>query len=128
MSVKKPHILYVDDEKMNLLVFEISFRKNFKISTAISGEKALEIFNTEEIDIIITDQRMPGMTGTELLRKIQEINTKIPPGRLILSGCSFSEIEDQVEEEMNLYKFISKPFNVESLRNDLLMSMNSENY
>ena len=58
-------ILYVDDEKDNLTVFNAAFRRDYKIYLAGSGAEGLKIMEEHEVHLVIADQRMPGMTGTE---------------------------------------------------------------
>lgn len=114
--MKRAKILYVDDEESNLRIFKDSFRRDFEIYTAISGYKALEILELKEVDVIITDQRMPGMTGVELLREINNRYPHIPPKRLILSG--YAE-DDDIKEAFNKYKlskFIPKPWDYTELK------------
>ena len=62
----KPSILYVDDERQNLTAFKASFRKTYQVYTAQSGEEALALLQGIRVQLIIADQRMPGMTGVEL--------------------------------------------------------------
>lgn len=85
---QKYKILYVDDEESNLLIFKDTFRRDFHVQTAVSAYKALEILKTSTVDVVITDQRMPGMTGVELLKEINKMFSEIPPNRLIVSGYS----------------------------------------
>lgn len=68
-------VLYVDDESINLRVFEANFRSRFRVITCASGEQALEILSErpQEIAVLISDQRMPGMTGVELLERARNI-------------------------------------------------------
>jgi CheY-like chemotaxis protein len=70
-------ILYVDDERSNRLVFEQSLSE-FDVQTAESGEHALELLaNTTEFAVIVTDMRMPGMSGEELLRVVKERHPEV---------------------------------------------------
>jgi len=80
------NVLYVDDEQNNLLSFKAAFRREFNVHTAISGHEALEIVKNEDIDIIITDQRMPNMTGVEFLQNVIPIAPN--PIRILLTGYS----------------------------------------
>ncbi|MCE9576456.1 MAG: hybrid sensor histidine kinase/response regulator [Deltaproteobacteria bacterium] len=64
----EPLVLYVDDERPNRIVFEQSLASRFRIRTAAGGAEALAILATEEVAVLVTDQRMPDMTGDELLR------------------------------------------------------------
>jgi DNA-binding NtrC family response regulator len=70
--LKQSHrILVVDDEPTNLLMLEKLLKPSYTVCTAASGEQALEWIRREEFSLLITDQRMPGMKGTELLRQSQ---------------------------------------------------------
>src|SRR5262245_23683135 len=66
-------ILVVDDEQDNLDAFRFNFRKVFDIVTAGSGAEALELLKEKDVAVIITDQRMPKMTGLELLREAKDL-------------------------------------------------------
>jgi response regulator RpfG family c-di-GMP phosphodiesterase len=70
MEDKKISILYVDDEENNLFSFKATFRLKYKVFTAISGADAIDIVKNNQIHIIITDQRMPEMTGVEFLKRL----------------------------------------------------------
>jgi YesN/AraC family two-component response regulator len=66
-------LLYVDDEPLNLMLFEINFKKKFIVKTAMSGESGLVILNREPaIQVVITDMKMPGMNGIEFIIKAKE--------------------------------------------------------
>ncbi len=68
--MNKPHkLLIVDDEPINLMMLEEVLRQKFEVTTATSAQEALDILKREEFTLLITDQRMPGMRGTELVRK-----------------------------------------------------------
>jgi len=72
MTSPTPIVLYVDDELPNRIVFEQSLGDEFAIRTAPDGRTALDIMATTEIAVLITDQRMPEMSGDELLRVVKE--------------------------------------------------------
>src|SRR5262249_36883408 len=63
-------VLYVDDERENLSLFELQFGSRFKIRTASSGSEALAFLAHEDFGVLLTDERMPGMTGIDLLSKV----------------------------------------------------------
>jgi DNA-binding NtrC family response regulator len=71
MTKKKYSILYIDDEESNLRIFKNTFRRDFNIFTANSAQNALEMLKEVNVDVLITDQRMPGMSGTELLKEVK---------------------------------------------------------
>jgi CheY-like chemotaxis protein len=117
---KKYNILYVDDEESNLRVFKNTFRRDFNIHLASSAQEGIAILKQFEIDIIITDQRMPGKTGLELLKEIQDMFPEIPPHRLMVSGYTAPYDIDTAFKDYGLFRFISKPWEADELRQVLL--------
>jgi response regulator RpfG family c-di-GMP phosphodiesterase len=113
MVAKKINILYVDDEENNLLSFKATFRIKHHVLTALSGDQALKILATNQIDIIITDQRMPEMTGVEFLEKVLE---NFPdPMRILLTGyADMSAVVDAVNKG-KIFHYVTKPWNEEEL-------------
>ncbi len=122
----KYKVLYVDDEESNLRIFKDSFRRDFEVQTAISAYKALEILEQGLVDVVITDQRMPGMTGVELLKEINNRFTEIPPNRLIISGYSEDRDIKKAFEEYKLSKFIPKPWNYDELKQTIINAVNQK--
>ncbi len=107
---KKTKILYIDDEEKNLILFKNSFRREFEIVTANSAQKGIELIEQFDFDVIITDQRMPEMTGVEFLKEVQKRFSRVPPSRLIISGYSDQEAIDEAFDKYQLYKLIQKPW------------------
>lgn len=111
---KRINILYVDDEANNLVAFKSNFRVYYNVYTAQSAKEGLEILRANKIHILITDQRMPNMTGVEFLESVLK---EFPePIRMLLTG--YVDI-DAVIEAINkgqVYKYIMKPLNVEDLK------------
>lgn len=109
-------ILLVDDEEYILRVLQrvLVEEKRFEIITATSGQEALEKIRQHGIDIVISDQRMPGMSGTELLTKIKQIYPDSV--RILLSG--FTDIDALIGaiNEGEVCRFISKPWDNEELK------------
>ncbi len=121
----KLKLLYVDDEKVNLTNFKIAFKRNYQIFTAISGQEALEIFkDNDDISIVVADQRMPGMTGVELLHDIKEHNEDVI--RIILTA--YTEVSDIIDSinKGHIYQYIVKPWVEKDLRH--LLNTASEKY
>uniref|UniRef100_UPI004055B7FE response regulator n=1 Tax=Candidatus Electrothrix sp. TaxID=2170559 RepID=UPI004055B7FE len=112
--MSKLKILYVDDEKVNLTNFVIAFMSRYQVHTACSGQKALEIFeNNDDIAIVVTDQRMPGMTGIELLQHIKKKNKDVI--RIILTA--YTEVGEIIAaiNKGHIYQYIVKPWNESDL-------------
>ncbi|MDH5604634.1 MAG: response regulator, partial [Cyclobacteriaceae bacterium] len=114
MKNEKFDILYVDDEQDNLDVFESTFWKDYNLHLANSGQEAIEILGKEKVQLIITDQRMPSMTGIEFLEKV--IDQYPDPVRIILTGLSdVQTIMDSVNKG-KVYHYITKPWRKEDIR------------
>lgn len=112
----KYNILYVDDEKANLRVFKSVFRKSYNIFTSTSGKEGLKIVDHEKLDLIVTDQRMPNMTGLEFLKIVHEKFPGTPPSRIMLSGYSETKDIKEAKDKYCLFKFVSKPWQVRDLK------------
>ncbi|MFN6569440.1 response regulator [Dendronalium sp. ChiSLP03b] len=112
---KKLKILVVDDEPDNLDLLYRTFRRDFNVLKADSGINALEVLAAEgEVAVIISDQRMPEMKGTEFLSKtVPQFPDTV---RIILTG--FTDIEDLVEaiNAGQVYKYITKPWDPGELK------------
>lgn len=112
---KKPKMLVVDDEPDNLDLLYRTFRRDFNVLRAESGVMALKILALEgEVAVIISDQRMPEMKGTEFLsRTVPQFPDTM---RIILTG--FTDVEDLVEaiNSGQVYKYITKPWDPNELK------------
>lgn len=119
----KYSILYVDDEQDNLDVFESTFWKYYHVHLALSAKEALKILKKEQIDLIITDQRMPKMTGVELLE--QTANKHPEAVRLMLTGYSdFDVIVDAINKG-KISQYVTKPWEKADLMERLDSSLES---
>lgn len=113
MESEKIKILYVDDEKSNLVGFKSTFRTQFDIFTAESAAEGRIILDTQPIDIIFTDQRMPGMTGVEFLESI--INVYPETMRILITGYTdFSALVEAINHG-HIYRYIQKPWKEEEI-------------
>lgn len=117
MSAQHIHILYIDDEVHNLNAFKASFRRLYTVFTATSAEEAEEILAREHIQIIISDQRMPKITGIEFFESILD---KYPePIRMLLTGyADINAVIDAINKGQ-VYKYFSKPWNDDELRQNI---------
>ncbi len=113
-DLKRYPILVVDDEQDNLDAFRFNFRKTFEILTANGGAEALQILAEKEVAVVVTDQRMPKMTGVELLR---EVRVRQPDAVGIIL-TAFTDV-DVLVEAVNLgqvYRYITKPWDAKEVR------------
>jgi len=107
-------IIVVDDEPANLRLLERLFRHDYEVIAAESGEEALRLLSDHDAALVITDQRMPNMTGVELLKRTADIRPQMV--RIILTG--YTDVETLVEAINSglVYKYVTKPWNNEELR------------
>ena len=108
-------LLFVDDEENVLSSLKrIFLEENYTILTATSAAKALEIMGEQPVQLVISDHRMPSMTGAEMLKRIKESWPETI--RIMLTGyADVNSIMGAVKDGA-VYKFITKPWNDEDLR------------
>lgn len=101
-------ILYVDDEINNLNSFKATFRRDYEIYTAENAMDGIKMLEEHTVDIIITDQRMPNMTGVEFLEKIIPIHPN--PIRILLTG--FTDVTAVIDaiNKGQVYHYLNKPW------------------
>jgi response regulator RpfG family c-di-GMP phosphodiesterase len=113
-SPEKISILYVDDEVNNLNSFKAAFRRDFNVLTVTSGKEGLEVLKSNKVHVIITDQRMPEMTGVDFL--IEVLKEYTDPIRILLTGYSdISAVIDAVNKG-HIYYYLNKPWDEQQLR------------
>ena len=113
MAANKISVLYLDDEQDNLFSFMATFRLKFKVLTASSGEEALKHVETKLFHVVVSDQRMPQMTGVEFFEKMQE---KCPdPIRVLLTGYADMNAVIDAVNKGKIFHYLSKPWNEEEL-------------
>ena len=107
-------ILIVDDEPANLRTLARLFRDQYQVMTAGSGAEALQLLGQHDVALLITDQRMPGMTGIELLKNTVLLRPRMV--RMILTG--YTDVEALVEAINcgEVYRYVTKPWNNDELR------------
>jgi diguanylate cyclase (GGDEF)-like protein/PAS domain S-box-containing protein len=108
-------LLLVDDEANILNALTRTLRRDgYRILTATCAEEALDLLGREEVDVIVSDQRMPGISGTELLSKVKDMHPETV--RMVLSGYTDLSAVTEAINQGAIYKFLTKPWNDEELR------------
>jgi serine/threonine-protein kinase len=111
---QRPRVLFVDDEECIVNLLKLMFRATCEVFTATSGAAALKIIEAQEIDVIVSDQRMPGMLGIELLTAVRKRSPNTM--RILLTGYSdLAAIVGSVNEG-EVFRFVNKPWNNDELR------------
>jgi diguanylate cyclase (GGDEF)-like protein len=120
-----PHLLRIQKQKRTLLLVDdeqnivaalkrLLRRDNYQIFTANSGQQGLDLLTQNRIDVIVSDQRMPGMIGADFLRKARELAPDTI--RIMLSGYTELQSVTDAVNEGAIYKFLTKPWEDELLR------------
>ena len=106
-------ILIVDDEKNYLTILSAVLEdEGFEVLTALGGREALEVHKTSDLDLIVTDMKMPGMDGIELLEHIKSVDPDLP----IIMMTAHGTVDKAVEAmQKGAYSYILKPFDNERL-------------
>ncbi|MDA0728462.1 MAG: response regulator [Bacteroidetes bacterium] len=107
--ISRPVVLYVDDERGNLSAFMAAFRHEFDVHVAQSATEALDVLSAIPVDVLITDQRMPTITGIEFVRGIKESFPEVV--KMILTGFADHEVVMEALNEGLVYRFFEKPWN-----------------
>lgn len=108
-------LLIVDDERDIVDSLTESFRGVMTVYPAYSAEEALRIFRDKDIHVVLSDQRMPDMTGVELFGKVKAINPM--PIRILLTGYSDINVVIKGLNEGLMWKYVTKPWDPEDLKN-----------
>lgn len=103
-----PVLLYVDDEHPNRVVFKQSFGRHFPIVTAASGAEAKDIMQSREVAVLVTDQRMPGMSGNELLEWALEHHPRAV--RIVITAYSDLDAILQAINRGLVARYLVKPW------------------
>ncbi len=113
MSTNKCSLLVVDDEPYILTTLSVFLSRDFEVYTANAGAAAQEVFAQHRIDLILSDQKMPRMSGVELLEWVRQNHPKSI--RLLMTG--FAELEDAVEaiNRGQVYRYLFKPWRADEL-------------
>lgn len=113
--MNRPRLLFIDDEEINRSNFQQTFAEDYEILLAATGEEALETMaQADRLALILADQRMPGLSGAEVLARAREIAPHAE--RIMITG--YSEPEDIMAaiNQGHVYRYILKPWSNEELR------------
>jgi signal transduction histidine kinase len=114
-------ILYVDDERSNRVVFDQAFAKRFRVKSVESGEAALALLAEEPVAVLVTDQRMPGMSGDELLVRVKTLS----PDTIRIVVTAYSDLDPilRAVNEGLVTRYIVKPWDRRELEEILRWSL-----
>lgn len=111
---QKPVVLFVDDEARILTALHALFRQKYTVFTSDDPRQAVEMVKRLQVHVLVSDQRMPGMLGVELLREVKEISPKTV--RILLTGYSdLASIVGSINEG-EVWRFINKPWDTQDVQ------------
>jgi response regulator RpfG family c-di-GMP phosphodiesterase len=119
VAEKNITILYLDDEDINLFIFEANFKNTFNVMTSNSAPKALKLLDDhkDEIIVVISDMRMPDMNGLEFIKEARKKHDNMY--YYILTGFEYNEDINAAVESKLIKKFFNKPFEVREIEQEI---------
>jgi signal transduction histidine kinase len=107
-------ILYVDDDRSNLVVLQATCAEEFNVMTASSGMEALEILQREEVAVLLVDQRMPGMTGVEVFEATKDLY----PDTVRILITAYTDLNDAIDaiNRGKIRRYLRKPWEPNELK------------
>ncbi len=111
-------VLYLDDEENNLIAFKALFRREFDVFTTTSPQEAVAYLNANEVPIILSDQKMPELSGVEFF----ELTLNDFPNAVRILVTGYADIEAVIDaiNRGQVYRYVAKPWNENDLRACLL--------
>jgi len=114
-------VLVVDDEADILRAFELGYGDDFTILTAQSGARALEVLAAEDVSVIVSDQRMPEMEGSEFLERSMTVRPNAV--RIVLTGYTDIDALVRAVNRSRIYRYLAKPWDDEEMRSALMRAI-----
>lgn len=120
--MRKPKILYVDDEPLNLMLLKANLSKQYEVLTAPDGMTALEVLReNDDIGLVLSDMKMPRMSGIEFIRQAMKLKSDRP--FYIVTGYDASgEIQEAVNSGL-ISKYFNKPFDMYEIGSEIAAAL-----
>jgi DNA-binding NtrC family response regulator len=112
--VKRGTVLFVDDERRVLTSMRAMFRRDYEVLLANSGQEAIDLLRDHTVDVIVSDQRMPGMTGVEVLKAVKRLAPNAM--RILLTGYADLKAIEASINEGEVFRYLTKPCPSEELK------------
>jgi response regulator RpfG family c-di-GMP phosphodiesterase len=110
----KINVLYVDDERINLEGFKANYRRDYNVFTAVSASEALNLLGSNNIHVLITDQKMPDTQGTELLAMAAKVYPQ--QTRIMLTAYADTESILSAFHDGDIFRYVLKPYDPDKLK------------
>lgn len=117
----KPIILYIDDEVINNLNFKVLFRDKYTVLTAMNSDQAIEMITSGKPDIIFSDQKMPGKSGSQFFSELVEnsIDGSDVPKVIVTGYSDNAEVNDLLDKKI-ICGVVFKPFKTRQIEQIIL--------
>ena len=112
-KAERIRVLYIDDEPGNLVSLKANFRHKFEVLITEDPPQAFGIVEQHDIQVVISDQRMPSMTGIEFFSQLKKISPN--PTRVLLTGYSDMEAVIDAINLGEIYRYVTKPWDYDEL-------------
>jgi len=113
-ALKRGTVLFVDDERRVLTSMRAMFRRDYEVLLANSGQEAIDLLREHNVDVIVSDQRMPGMTGVEVLKAVKSLAPNAM--RILLTGYADLKAIEASINEGEVFRYLTKPCPSEQLK------------
>ena len=113
MEQRRHTLLVVDDEVDVLESLRHQFHRGYRVLTSVSGHQAIEILKKDNVELILTDQRMPGMSGDQFLREARRL--KPDAIRMLFTGYADMQAVISAVNEGHIFRYIMKPWDSSEL-------------
>jgi len=119
-----PTILYVDDEPLNLMLFDLNFKNKYKVILGNSGMEGLELLSRHpEVKIVFSDMRMPGINGIEFIKQAKKLHPELY--YYILTGYEINEEISAALNNQTIRNYFRKPFMPDDIERELIKVLNN---
>lgn len=122
-AARKANVMFVDDEQRVLTSMRALFRRDYNVHLANSGDEALALLDSQDMDVIVSDQRMPGMTGVDVLKACKRRAPRAM--RILLTGYADKDAIAASINEGEVFRYLTKPCARETLRETVAMAVNA---
>jgi len=122
-AARKANVMFVDDEQRVLTSMRALFRRDYNVHLANSGDEALILLDSQDMDVIVSDQRMPGMTGVDVLKACKQRAPRAM--RILLTGYADKDAIAGSINEGEVFRYLTKPCARETLRETVAMAVNA---
>jgi DNA-binding NtrC family response regulator len=120
---KRGTLLFVDDEQRVLTSMRAMFRREYEVLLANSGAEALDVLRDHTVDVIVSDQRMPGMTGVEVLKAVKRLAPNAM--RILLTGYADLKAIEASINEGEVFRYLTKPCPSDQLKNAIGLAVDA---